>query len=258
MSNLRRVLPGAVVPAVSALLLAVTATAAQAASRPPSVARGAVIQVAGASSPAAPAAGRAYRVPTPEAAQVLAGKLAARQNVRVELPTGTLRLPQPLRFTAANSGRNGHTITWEAAPGARPVLSGARPVTDWQLYDSSSNIWVANVGRGTNTRQLYVNGKEAPRAAVQVPRSDFTFTTTGLTITNSALDYLAGLPDQDQIEVESLNSFTDHYAPVESISGDAITMQQPSWDNNTWGYDTIKTPFVGGTMYLENSLVSCV
>jgi hypothetical protein len=31
-------------------------------------------------------------------------------------------------------------------------------------------------------------------------------------------------------------------------------MQQPSWDNNTWGYDTVEAPFDGGALDLENSL----
>ena len=48
------------------------------------------------------------------------------ENVTVELPNGTYRLPHPLTYTAAEAGRNGHTITWEAAPGAHPVLSGAQ------------------------------------------------------------------------------------------------------------------------------------
>jgi hypothetical protein len=55
----------------------------------------------------------------------LAAKLAGRENVTVELPTGTLDLPRPLVFSTADSGRDAHTITWEAAPGAHPVLSGA-------------------------------------------------------------------------------------------------------------------------------------
>ena len=163
----------------------------------------------------------------------------------MELPTGTLDLPPPLVFSAADSGRDGHTISWEAAPSAHPVLSGARPVKGWRLYDASSNIWMADVGVGTNTRQLYMNGKEAPNASIQVPRSDFTFTATGLTIDSSSLDYLASLPDQNQIEVESVDSFTDRYAPVQSISGDAITMQQPAWADN-WGYDVLAGPFEGG------------
>ena len=132
-------------------------------------------------------------------------------------------------------------------------MSGSAQVTGWTLQNQSSNIWVANVGTGVNTRQLYVNGAEAPRAAISVPRSDFTFTSTGLTITSSSLSYLASLTDQNQIEVESVDSFTDRYAPVASISGNTITMQQPAWANNNWGYDVMAQPFEGGTMYLENN-----
>ncbi len=256
MPVLKRILPRAAVAGVAALLLGVPAMAAQASASPAATPPGAVIQVADAAASAA--AGNhvagAYRVGSLTAAQSLAAKLAARENVTVELPTGTLRLPRPLVFTAADSGRDGHTITFEPAPGAHPVLSGASPVRRWQLYNASSNIWVADVGVGANTRQLYVNGKEAPNAAIEVPRSDFTFTATGLTIDNSSLDSLASLPDQNQIEVESVDSFTDRYAPVQSISGDAITMQQPAWANNNWGYDVLAEPFEGGALYLENSL----
>jgi hypothetical protein len=121
------------------------------------------------------------------------------------------------------------------------------------LQNAASNIWVANVGAGTNTRQLYVNGAEAPRSALSVPRSDFSFNANGMTFTNSSLSYLDSLTDQSQIDVESPDSFTDRYSPVASISGGTITMQQPAWDNNGWGYDTLNAPFQGGSMYLENN-----
>jgi hypothetical protein len=62
---------------------------------------------------------------------------------------------------------------------------------------------------------------------MQVPRTDFAFTQSGLTFNTSSLNFLDGLSDQNQIEIESVNSFTDRYAPVQSISGNAITMQQP-------------------------------
>ena len=41
---------------------------------------------------------------------------------------------------------------------------------------------------------------------------------------------------------------------MQSISGDAITMQQPAWANNNFGYDVMAEPFEGGALYLENSL----
>jgi hypothetical protein len=248
----RRILPRAAVPGLAALLLGIPVATAHAPAA--SAAASTVIQVkppGGADGPPPPGV---QQVGSVYAAEALAATLADHENVTVELGDGTYRLPQPLTYTAADAGRNGHTITWQAEPGTHPVLSAAEQVTSWRQYDASKNIWVADVGVGTNTRQLYVNGKEAPNAAIRVPRSDVTFTATGLTITNSSLGYLAGLPDQNQFQLESLDSFTDRYSPVQSISGTTITMQQPAWANNNWGYDVTARPFAGGTLYLKNSL----
>jgi hypothetical protein len=253
MSDLRRRSPKAIVPGAAALLVGVAALAAHAS--PAAAATSTVIEVQAPGPGIGPhLAPGVIPAPSVYVAETLAAALVPLRNVTVELGTGTYRLPRPLTFTARDGGRDGHTITWESAPGARPVLSGARQVTSWHSYDAAKNIWVADVGKGTNSRQLYVNGKEAPNAAMALPRSGVTFTATGLTITSSSLGDLASLPDQNQIQLESLDSFTDRYAPVQSISGTTITMQQPAWANNNWGYDVLARPFAGGTMYLENSL----
>ena len=76
-----------------------------------------------------------------------------------------------------------------------------------------------------------------------------------MTINNPALAYLADLPDQDRIEFESLGDFTDRYSPVQSIVGSTITMAQPAWDNNTWGWDTVQNSLLAeSTWFLANSL----
>ncbi|MFJ9787424.1 hypothetical protein ACIRSS_48165 [Amycolatopsis sp. NPDC101161] len=186
-------------------------------------------------------------------AQKLARTLSSLADVHVELAGGTYRLSTPLKFTAEDSGRNGHTITWQGRPGQTPVLSGGQPVTGWKLHDPAANIFVADVPKGADSRQLYVDGASAPRAAITIARTDVQVTATGLTIVNPALGYLASLPAQNRIEVESQNSFTDRYSPVQSIAGTTITMQQPAWNNNNWGYDTLARPFAGGTLLLENS-----
>jgi hypothetical protein len=174
-------------------------------------------------------------------------------DIVVQLAGGTYRLSAPLVFGAADSGSNGYTVTWQAASGANPVISGGQQVTGWSLHDAANNIYAAPIPSGADSRQLYVDGALAPRASIAINRSDVSMTTSGMTIQNSALDYLATLPEQNRIELESQNSFTDRYAPVQSISGTTITMQQPAWDNNNWGYDTLAKPFAGGQLYLENS-----
>ncbi|MGJ5953242.1 right-handed parallel beta-helix repeat-containing protein [Streptomyces neyagawaensis] len=174
-------------------------------------------------------------------------------DIVVQLADGTYRLSDPLSFTAADSGNNGHTVVWKAAPGADPIISGARKVTGWSQFDAAKNIWRANVGTGFDTRQLYVDGLLATRARTQVNRSDFTFNPTGFTFTKPALSYLNTLANQSRVELETLNSWTDRYMPVQSISNNTFTMQQPAWDNNTWGWDVVQNAFRKGPAYLENA-----
>ncbi len=174
-------------------------------------------------------------------------------DIVVELAGGVYRLSAPLRLTAEDSGSNGHQVMWQAAPSARPVLSGARAVTGWSVADAGKNIWQANVGTGIESRQLYVDGAIATRARTQVNRSLFTFTSGGMTFSNSSLNYLNNLANKNRVEVESVNSFTDRYSPVQSISGNTITMQQPAWNNNTFGYDTLTAPHRAGPFYLANA-----
>jgi hypothetical protein len=174
-------------------------------------------------------------------------------DIVVQLAGGTYRLTAPLAFTAADSGTGGHTVGWQAAPQAHPVVSGAKAVTGWTLADAGKNIWQASVGAGVDARQLYVNGAIATRARTTVNRSDFTASNTGLRFTNTALTYLNNLANQNRVELESVGSFTDRYVPVQSISGNFITMQQPAWNNNTFGYDTFTSPHRAGPLYLENA-----
>jgi hypothetical protein len=172
-------------------------------------------------------------------------------DVVVQLAGGTYTLSSPLTFKAADSGNNGHTVIWQGAPNS--VISGAQKVTGWTQADASKNIWKSSVGTGFDTRQLYVDGKIATRARTAINRSDFTFTSSGMTFTSSALSYLNNLGNQGRVELEAANSFTDRFTPVQSISGNAITMKQPAWDNNTWGWDTVQTPFNQAGLWLENA-----
>ncbi|RSD11867.1 ricin-type beta-trefoil lectin domain protein [Amycolatopsis eburnea] len=192
-------------------------------------------------------------VATPAKAQQLARAQSGASDVVVQLAGGTYRLSAPLEFTSADSGQNGHTVTWQAAAGQTPILSGGTQVTGWAVQDAGQNIWAAAVPPGTDSRQLFVDGVLAPRAAIPISRTDVQITATGMTIVNPALNYLATLPRQDRIEVESQNSFTDRYSPVDHISGTSIVMRQPAWNNNNWGYDTLAKPFGGGQLFLENS-----
>ena len=174
-------------------------------------------------------------------------------DIVVQLADGAYRLTAPWRLTAADSGNNSHTVRWQAAPSARPMITGARAVTGWSLADSGRNIWRANVGTGVDSRHLYVNGTPAIRARTALNRADFTANGSGLGWSTSTLNYLNSLANQNRIELESVGSFTDRYATAQSISGNFITMQQPGWNNNNFGYDTFWSPFRAGPLYIENA-----
>jgi hypothetical protein len=174
------------------------------------------------------------------------------RDVTVHLRSGTYRLSEPLRFDAADSGRGGHIVTWRGGRHTT-VLTGAQSVTGWALDDPVTGVYKAHVGTGFDTRQLYVDGALAQRARIRLARTDITLNAAGFTLNNPELAYLATLPDQQRIEFQAMQSFTNRFAPVQSISGTTVVMQQPAWDNNTYGYDALQAPFRTPTYFLLNS-----
>jgi len=172
----------------------------------------------------------------------------------VELADGVYRLEMPLVFTAADSGTGGHTITWQAASGAHPVISGAKKITGFTVSDTGKNIWKAVAPGSYATRQLFVDGKIAVRARQTVDRSKLTFTDNGFSFANANVDTLNRLAHPERADLHAVGSFTDRYSPVQSIANGTATMVQPAWRNNNWGYDTIKSSFRPSSVWVENAL----
>ncbi|HXA59525.1 MAG TPA: right-handed parallel beta-helix repeat-containing protein, partial [Streptosporangiaceae bacterium] len=150
-------------------------------------------------------------------------------DINVVLADGTYRLNGPLTFdpAAGDSATGGHTVTYEAAPGAHPVLSGGQQVTGWS--QTSNGMWAATVPAGTDTRQLYVDGVRANRASGSAPTS-FTRTATGYTTSNTTL---AGWQNISNVEFVYNVGWTQMRCGVASVSGTTVTMQQPCFDNST-------------------------
>lgn len=189
-------------------------------------------------------------------AQDAVRQINADQPVQVLLTDGTYWLDAPLRFGVEDGGRNGHVVRWTAAPGAHPTLSGGTRVQGWRLADRSRNIWVADIPKGSDPRQLWMDGRMAHRAAVEAPRAAFAFFDWGIRIVDPAWRFLARLPDQGRMEVESTGFFTDRRAVIDHIEGDRIILRQPGWRNNLIGYDTFARPVSGekGRFFLANAL----
>jgi len=189
-------------------------------------------------------------------AQAAVRAINATNAVTVRLADGVYRLDAPLRFARADGGQNGLVVRWEAAKGARPVISGGTRVEGWRRADVQRDIWVADIPRGADPRQLWVNDRLAHRAAVEAPRRAFAFHDWGIEIVDPAWRFLADLPDQARLEVENTGFFTDRRARVESIRGARIVLAQPGWRNNLIGYDTFARPVSGerAHFFIHNAL----
>lgn len=169
--------------------------------------------------------------------------------VTVELANGIYELPETLRFRPEDSGSDGKPVVWKAVEGENPVLSGGTKVNNWSLHDAAKGIWVADIPRGSKSRQVYINGKSAPIAqatpgelgfVLERSRPDWWFATmTGYWITKdtAAQRWFGALSDQQVANVEFKFQFgngdwTDSRCRVESYQNMQIKMQQPCWTNS--------------------------
>jgi chitodextrinase len=167
------------------------------------------------------------------------------RDIHVLLLDGTYTETQTFTLTARDSGTNGHTISYQAAPGAHPVISGGQQVTGWHLSDASKGIYATHVGN-IDTRELYVNGHLETRARGAQNPSGFSKTANGYTITDTSMD---SWTNQSDIEVVSRWGWMLYRCPVQSIVGTTMTMQQPCWHNaNLHQGEEIQNP-----TWIENS-----
>ena len=82
---------------------------------------------------------------------------------------GSHPLYSPLEFGPEDSGTNGYSIIYTAAPGEHPVVTGGYRVYGWSLADKARNLWSAPAPAGLeDTRDLYVNGSLAQRTRARV------------------------------------------------------------------------------------------
>ncbi|HVK20786.1 MAG TPA: discoidin domain-containing protein [Actinokineospora sp.] len=195
------------------------------------------------------------------------------ENGTVGKPAGTAsapyRLTAPLTFTAQDSGQNGHRINWQdyALDTSKAAISGGQSVTGWTLTDSAKNIWSASVPTGTQTRQLFIDGTRVPRARGTAPT--MTATTVGYTDTAQTMATWRNPADIEFVFTGGNGPWTEQRCDIASISGTAITMRQPCWDNahlrlpagttvhtndgeNAWG-SFPGLPFAAKPSYVENA-----
>ena len=88
------------------------------------------------------------------------------EPVRVLVEEGRYELTESLRLDATDAGTANAPISYEAAPGAKPVLSAGRVLRAWR--PGANGIWTTRVpgvaGGKWYFEQLWVNGRRAIRA----------------------------------------------------------------------------------------------
>jgi F5/8 type C domain/Right handed beta helix region len=162
-------------------------------------------------------------------ARVRAATPTMNSDIDVVLADGTYQLSSTLAFDAAkgDGGTNGHTVSYQAAPGAHPVLSGGQRIADWK--QGPDGVWQARVPAGTQTRQLYVNGVRANIAAEAAP-GGFTQTATGYTTADSTIESWGNISG---VEFVYDVGWTQMRCRIASASGTTITMDEPCYQNST-------------------------
>jgi len=148
------------------------------------------------------------------------------ENIDIILKGGTYELPSTLTLNSSDSGRNGFTITYKAATGESPVISGGSVISNWSDANGDG-IWEASVPAGSNSRQLYVNGQRATRAR--------SVDGTGWSRNGSIGKYYAPSTantwaNQSDIELITAYRWKMNRGPISSISGGQATMNPTYWN----------------------------
>ncbi|MEI9897657.1 MAG: hypothetical protein WDN28_28305 [Chthoniobacter sp.] len=103
----------------------------------------------------------------------------AKEPITVQVANGTYPITAPIVFEPQDSG-----VSYEAAPGAKPVFTGGKKITGWQV--GADGLWTTHVEPGTSFEVLWVNGRRATRA--RTPKDDY------IQATGQPLNALPGIP----------------------------------------------------------------
>lgn len=92
-------------------------------------------------------------------------KVRPADGAHIVLHDGVHTLREPLVLTAADSGKENAPVVFEAAPGAKVVVSGGRILTGWRVRDGRWEVDLPEVkSGGWDFVDLFVGGERRPRA----------------------------------------------------------------------------------------------
>ena len=149
------------------------------------------------------------------------------EPVRVIFAAGTYRVTQAIAFDEKDSGEAGRTISYEAAPGAKVVISGGTELPSFQV--DPDGRWTLQTTPGSERfEQLWVGDRRATRARTSNPGTRFLRSVEN----ESALPGAApaqGITEQTfRIDPKELSAFAE-VGPTETQ--DAVATFYHKWDS---------------------------
>ncbi len=153
-----------------------------------------------------------------------------RESVRVVVADGVYPLRGPMEFEPQDSGTAEAPVSFEAAPGARPVLSGGRRIEGWE--PGPDGVWTASVPQARSGEwsfeQLWIDGTRAVRA--REPNRFFAYL---LEVREEVLE--AGSPRRAARARQTLTVRPEDIATLASLTprelSDVHLMAFHKWDN---------------------------
>lgn len=131
----------------------------------------------------------------------------AKEEVKVVVADGFYPLAEAVVFESRDSG-----VSYEAAPGAKPVLVGGRKITGFQ--PGPNGVWTAHVDPSWRFEALWVNGRRATRA--RMPKEGY-FQATGQPSTG-----LPGVPLHGSVDSSLLQISPADAASLKGLSSEEL------------------------------------
>ena len=154
------------------------------------------------------------------------------QNIIINLREGVYILDTTFTLTAEDCGTNGYHIIYQAYNCEKPMISGGRNITAWELHDSENDIYKAYVESSVNARQLYVNNERGIRAR-SIDAQGWAENGDGYECPSE----IASWENIHHVEVVSYKHWKCHRGPIAFVSGTHAVMAQPYWNNVHNQYD---------------------
>lgn len=168
-------------------------------------------------------------------------------GITVTLLDGRYDQNKTLSFTDLDSGTVSSPVVWRAQHAGQAVVSGGTRIQSWKVQDSARGIYVAEVPKGSASRQLYIDGAWAPVAQASASELGFSDgwkgTATGYTVSNTkAVTWLSTLSAAEAASLEFVytgknGAWTQSRCMVQSVATSAgistITMLPTCWKGMT-------------------------